>query len=123
MFQRQADNKWLYKHDPSTEQRSWIAVFDAEQTADQEFVGKMTITSDKAVKLVARFARASAKEPYEGSLRRLSLEPGVPAEIEVPHTFKSNHSALKLHLDVVECNDLAVEFIIDDISVAQISRH
>jgi len=117
-FQKQADNKWLYTHDPSTEQRLWIAVFDTEQTANKEFAGKMTVTTDKPVQVVARLARARIQEPYEGSFQRVSLEPGVPAEIEVSHTFQSNHAELKLQLDVVECKDPAVEFTIEDISVS-----
>jgi hypothetical protein len=63
----------------------------------------------------ASLARNDTSEPYEGSAKRITLEPGIETPVELSHTFQHSRKRLKIQLDIKECDAPTATMEIKDI--------
>ena len=74
-------------------------------TEGKAFTGGLTLVANKRVEARVALCRDGSSQ-LEQSYKTLSLFPGHPRYVSIQHTFKANHTALKLQIEILGAEDL-----------------
>jgi FkbM family methyltransferase len=100
-FAQMAPKLWRYTQSDAP-QKIWVATVNVSgQTKGTGFVGGLSLQAGQAMTVNVSLAR-HGKTQYEGTTKRLTLEPGAAKTIKLSKEFICDHSALRLQVEVLE---------------------
>lgn len=119
-FKPASENVWRYVHSNESDQKLLVAVYDINcTTVERSFVAGIRLVSNKQINVQVCLGR-HGKTDFEGSSKRITLQPNIEQKITLTKLFSMQHSALKVQVEVLELYDgTTADLTIDTIYVTE----